>query len=230
MVLTIFALCFVGAVDVYMLEREYVWQYSHFNPLIRSRNLLTLSFGHDRFPTCYSPLPVEYTPTGGQWAICLRRVPSQMIQLPPSPPLDPWASFDDERSSDHDHDRDDDNHETTQSPAGPSRFNTQNRPQTRTQSDSPHPLHSIDLLNNGRGGDKDILGDVSRPALMRLTSETERQVAESSRSGSERGSLDLLRMSTANASSGSGSGSGAEEVEVLVHKVSLSLFLTLRTS
>jgi hypothetical protein len=66
---------------------------------------------------------------------------------------------------------------------------------------------------NEVGNGLDVLGDVSRPALTRLTSETERQVAESSRSGSERGSLDLLRMSTANA--------GTEEVEVLIHKVSL---------
>jgi hypothetical protein len=64
-----------------------------------------------------------------------------------------------------------------------------------------------------------VLGDVSRPALTRLTSETERQVAESSRSGSERGSLDLLRMSTANASANA----GGEEVEVLIHKVSSAL-------
>ncbi|KAK4686489.1 hypothetical protein P7C73_g3625, partial [Tremellales sp. Uapishka_1] len=55
--------------------------------------------------------------------------------------------------------------------------------------------------------------DVSRPTLRRLTSETERQAAAadgSSRGGSERGSLDLLRMTP---------GSENGEVEVLVHQV-----------
>jgi hypothetical protein len=130
-----------------------------------------------------------------------------MIQLPPSPPLDPWASFDD----------DDEDQTVNNTPdhvraeAGPSRQKT-----------PPHPLHTIDLLHphsqHTKNGSLDVLGDVSRPALMRLTSETERQVAESSRSGSERGSLDLLRMSTSNA------GTGAEEVEVLIHKVRLVAF------
>jgi len=126
-----------------------------------------------------------------------QRYPRAMIQLPPSPTLDPWASFDDS----------DEKPEVIGDDipaAGPSRGKT-----------PPHPLHSNDRLhvNHDRNGSLDVLGDVSRPALMRLTSETERQVAESSRSGSERGSLDLLRMSTSNA------GAGAEEVEVLIHKV-----------
>jgi hypothetical protein len=130
-----------------------------------------------------------------------------MIQLPPSPPLDPWASFDDD---DHeDHEEPNNAQATAQAQAGPSR-------PVRLETASPHPLHTIDLLDDSRRGSpgNDILSDVSRPTLMRLTSETERQVAESSRSGSERGSLDLLRMSTAHA------GGAAEEVEVLVHKVS----------
>ncbi|WVR00134.1 hypothetical protein IAU59_007276 [Kwoniella sp. CBS 9459] len=64
----------------------------------------------------------------------------------------------------------------------------------------------------------DVLGDISRPSLHRLTSETERQVAESSRSGSEytgsmRGSLDLLRMSAVDEQSSPG------EVEVLIHTI-----------
>lgn len=125
-----------------------------------------------------------------------------MIQLPASPPLDPWASFDDEDEEEVI----DNNQDEAQ--AGPSRKKT-----------PPHPLHTADLLHphahHTKNGSLDVLGDVSRPALMRLTSETERQVAESSRSGSERGSLDLLRMSTSNA----GAGTGAEEVEVLIHKV-----------
>jgi hypothetical protein len=126
-----------------------------------------------------------------------------MIQLPPSPPLDPWASFDDDDDED-----DMVNNKQVRAEAGPSRKKT-----------PPHPLHTTDLLHphsqHTKNGSLDVLGDVSRPALMRLTSETERQVAESSRSGSERGSLDLLRMSTSNA------GTGAEEVEVLIHKVCL---------
>jgi hypothetical protein len=130
-----------------------------------------------------------------------------MIQLPPSPPLDPWASFDDDEEDQViNNDRNQD-----QAQAGPSRKKT-----------PPHPLHTTDLLHphsqHTKNGSLDVLGDVSRPALMRLTSETERQVAESSRSGSERGSLDLLRMSTSNA------GTGAEEVEVLIHKVRLVLW------
>ena len=130
-----------------------------------------------------------------------------MIQLPPSPPLDPWASFDDDDEDEHDNAH-------AQSQAGPSR-------PVRLETASPHPLHTVDLLDDSRRGSpgNDVLSDVSRPTLMRLTSETERQVAESSRSGSERGSLDLLRMSTANA------GGAAEEVEVLVHKVSPMLKL-----
>lgn len=126
-----------------------------------------------------------------------------MIQLPPSPPLDPWASFDDDSDEDEVL-----NNNQDEAQAGPSRKKT-----------PPHPLHTTDLLHpppyHTKHGSLDVLGDVSRPALMRLTSETERQVAESSRSGSERGSLDLLRMSTSNA------GTGAEEVEVLIHKVRL---------
>jgi hypothetical protein len=74
-------------------------------------------------------------------------------------------------------------------------------PSTPTRYPSPH---KHPLINHG---DTDI-DDVSRPALRRLTSETERQAAESSRSGSERGSLDLLRMTT------------TDEVEVLIHQVS----------
>jgi hypothetical protein len=152
-----------------------------------------------------------------------------MIRLPPSPTLeDPWSSFDDD-------DNDNDDHRPIPPiqggpRAGPSRSRTgtsgpgsgsgSSSRLPSSSSASRHPLHStspdpdIDHRDtNGRRypglGD---LSDVSRPALRRLTSETERQVAESSRSGSERGSLDLLRMSVADP--------GAEEVEVLIHHVS----------
>jgi hypothetical protein len=153
------------------------------------------------------------------------RSSSPMIYLPPSPPLDPWASSDEEGSP-------------SQPQAGPSRNGTRTgsrdgpRPQPRTLRtlQSQHPLHTptADLLSigpglNGHGEGGDVLSDVSRPALTRLTSETERQVAESSRSGSERGSLDLLRMSTSSAST------GGEEVEVLIHKVSLMFSLSERS-
>lgn len=67
------------------------------------------------------------------------------------------------------------------------------------------PPHGHPLIGHQ---DYDTDADVSRPALRRFTSETERQVAESSRSGSERGSLDLLRMTA------------SDEVEVLIHQVS----------
>jgi hypothetical protein len=74
-----------------------------------------------------------------------------------------------------------------------------------------HPLSASKSV----GRSNDVL-DVSRPSLRRLTTETERQVAESSRSGSEggslRGSLDMLRMSA-------GEGVGGGEVEVLIHQV-----------
>lgn len=128
-----------------------------------------------------------------------------MIQLPPSPTQDPWSSFDD-----------DDGSPALASHAGPSRSPSAVSPKGQHQ----HPLYNSDLMGHdfpqangaGRNGGVDVLSDVSRPALKRLTSETERQVAESSRSGSERGSLDLLRMSAADP--------GAEEVEVLIHHVS----------
>lgn len=71
----------------------------------------------------------------------------------------------------------------------------------RQLSTASHPLTAHDEPD----------GDVSRPALRRYTSETERHVAESSKSGSERGSLDLLRMSN------------TDEVEVLIHPVSHGL-------
>jgi hypothetical protein len=87
------------------------------------------------------------------------------------------------------------------------------RPHTRQSSsqidDDDHPL------DRGSGSHTPE-EDVSRPALRRLTSETERHVAESSRSGasdgtgSVRGSFDLLRMSTVEES---------KEVEVLIHQV-----------
>lgn len=121
-----------------------------------------------------------------------------MIQLPPSPPLDPWSSFNDDRDS-----------VSPASQAGPSSRRT-------SPIGAEHPLYmaaSPVLAQRERYSGLDVLGDVSRPALKRLTSETERQVAESSRSGSERGSLDLLRMSTANPDT--------EEVEVLIHQVRL---------
>jgi hypothetical protein len=70
------------------------------------------------------------------------------------------------------------------------------------------------------GGDE---SDISRPTLRRLTSETEKQVAGSSRSGgtgsvgtgSARGSLDLLRMSAVEKEQ------HGREVEVLLHQVSV---------
>lgn len=78
-----------------------------------------------------------------------------------------------------------------------------------------HPLTTED--------DVDVSDDISRPALMRLTSEVERQVAESSRSGgasldggSNRGSLDLLRMSGTE---------GGGEVEVILHLVSVTILV-----
>ncbi|WWC91792.1 uncharacterized protein L201_006739 [Kwoniella dendrophila CBS 6074] len=66
----------------------------------------------------------------------------------------------------------------------------------------------------------ETLGEISRPNLKRLTTETERQVAESSRSGSEftgsiRGnSFDLLRMTP-----GSEHDDGQREVEVMIHTI-----------
>ncbi|WWD19684.1 hypothetical protein CI109_104146 [Kwoniella shandongensis] len=85
--------------------------------------------------------------------------------------------------------------------------------QRRTSSTpSPHPLsHSTPPTHH-----TDVLGDISRPALKRVTTETERQVAESSRSGgseSLRGSFDVLRMSTVDEPTGGG------EVEVLIHTI-----------
>ncbi|OCF38070.1 hypothetical protein I316_00294 [Kwoniella heveanensis BCC8398] len=82
---------------------------------------------------------------------------------------------------------------------------------------SPHPLAQVGPTPPTHH--VDVLGDVSRPSLHRLTSETERQVAESSRSGSEytgsmRGSLDLLRMSAVDEQQASGG-----EVEVLIHTI-----------
>ena len=76
-----------------------------------------------------------------------------------------------------------------------------------------HPL-SLATVNAS------LSDDASRPTLRRLVSETERQVAESSRSGSDagslRGSFDLLRMSPAGTSA---------EVEVLLHQVRVERIL-----
>ncbi|KAK8853271.1 hypothetical protein IAR55_003974 [Kwoniella newhampshirensis] len=76
----------------------------------------------------------------------------------------------------------------------------------------PHPLsHPTPPTHHN-----DVLGDISRPALKRVTTETERQVAESSRSGgseSLRGSFDVLRMSTVDEPASGG------EVEVLIHTI-----------
>lgn len=82
-----------------------------------------------------------------------------------------------------------------------------------------HPLEGAEEDDEwGQFEGVEVLADVSRPALTRYTSETERQAAESSRgseagSGSHRGSLDLLRMSQAQPDD-------AVEVEVLIHQVS----------
>lgn len=139
-----------------------------------------------------------------------------MIRLPPSPTHDPWSSFEDEPNQSH------------QALAGPSRSrNRSYSPSSLSSSPTQHPLHTTEKvddidsrLGNGRYPGLNDLSDVSRPALRRLTSETERQVAESSRSGSERGSLDMLRMSVADP--------GAEEVEVLIHHVRASRALSKR--
>ncbi|KAK1921973.1 hypothetical protein DB88DRAFT_376069 [Papiliotrema laurentii] len=86
--------------------------------------------------------------------------------------------------------------------------------------ESPEPpIHPLSVATGGNELDDtdDAASDVSRPTLRRLTSQTERQVAESSRSGagsqsegSARGSLDMLTMSQKEPSA---------EVEVLVHHV-----------
>lgn len=86
--------------------------------------------------------------------------------------------------------------------------------------ESPEPpIHPLSVATGGNEFDDtdDAASDVSRPTLRRLTSQTERQVAESSRSGagsqsegSARGSLDMLTMSQKEPSA---------EVEVLVHHV-----------
>ena len=81
-----------------------------------------------------------------------------------------------------------------------------------TSADS-HPLDE-DLSHEAKH--EHTAADISRPTLRRLTSETERQVAESSSAsvseGSNRGSFDSLRMTKGTEES--------KEVEVLVHHVS----------
>jgi len=82
---------------------------------------------------------------------------------------------------------------------------------------TPHPLdHETALPGSARLGSNavEVGDDVSRPALRRLTSETERQVEESrsSEGGSLRGSFDMLRMSSVEPNS-------SGEVEVLIHRV-----------
>lgn len=82
----------------------------------------------------------------------------------------------------------------------------QGHPLYRT--DSP-PRHSEDSY-------VEVLSDVSRPNLTRLTSDLERRAGSSrgngSEEGSRKGSLDMLRMSTNEAQ-------GGGEVEVLIHQV-----------
>lgn len=101
-------------------------------------------------------------------------------------------------------------------PGSPSRVSI---PTARRSLVGKHAVHPLEGKHVDR--DEDEQSDVSRPTLRRLTSETERQVAElaessksggaSQSSGSNRGSLDLLRMTPTE---------GSSEVEVLVHHVS----------
>jgi hypothetical protein len=74
-----------------------------------------------------------------------------------------------------------------------------------------HPLHRIDSPPGATEHSyAQVLSDVTRPNLTRLTSDLERRAGSSrgneSEEGSQRGSLDVLRMTSA-------------EVEVLVHMV-----------
>ncbi|OXG81483.1 hypothetical protein C345_04822 [Cryptococcus neoformans A2-102-5] len=91
---------------------------------------------------------------------------------------------------------------------GPSR-----RRPSRTLSSTPSNEHPLSYTSSPPYHPQRLAD--TRPALQRATSATERQVAESSKSGSEwgstRGSLDVLRMSSVDESSG--------EVEVLIHTV-----------
>ena len=97
--------------------------------------------------------------------------------------------------------------------------------------DSPSDLHPLSALSSHEDGFNDDESDVSRPTLRRLTSDIEKQVAESSKSGggvsseasgSVRGSFDLLRMSRPDEQS--------TEVEVLVHHVRRSPFVTFQAT
>ena len=84
-------------------------------------------------------------------------------------------------------------------------------PSSRRRRHDAATTYEDPLSTNGH----DLVGDETRPTLRRLLSETERQVAESSRSVSDttslRDSFDLLRMTP--------NDEHVTEVEVILHQV-----------
>ncbi|WRT70157.1 uncharacterized protein IL334_007151 [Kwoniella shivajii] len=108
-------------------------------------------------------------------------------------------------------------------PKIPSYSSTSSSPNLNSNIEDKFPTHPLEGITPPTQY-SDTLGDISRPTLKRLTTETERHVAEStgSRSGSEftgngsvRGSFDILRMTPG----GSNSDESSREVEVLIHTI-----------
>lgn len=151
------------------------------------------------FINLYSPAPVRFHAQAKRYGLGMPSVTlpadgGSMVASPVHGDVDPWQS-------------------APVSRANSVQLRRRNRTRTNPEEMMPnaHPLAG--LTNSSKAATN--ASDASRPTLRRLTTENEKQLAETSRSGSDggslRGSSDMLRMS---------GDSEADGVQVLVHQVS----------